>query len=526
MPQLSKRSPSRLAAGFALAALLLAGARPAASTQSLPATDITYDLLIEGGRVIDGTGTPGYGADVLVHGDRIVFIGAVDRERIRAAKVISAGGKVVTPGFIDVHAHGNPLRTPAFENFLAMGVTTITLGQDGSSPGGEDPSAWMEAVDAIVPGANIVLFVGHGTVRQLAGVGIAPVPDPAQLRRMVGLVEKAMRAGCFGLSTGLEYRPGSFAGLRELVALAEPVGRSGGVVMSHMRSEDDDAIEGALAELIAQGARASSPVHVSHIKVVYGHGARRAEELLSQMADARRKGIRITADIYPYEASYTGIGIVFPDWAKPPYDYREVVAERRQELADYLRRRVMRRNGPRATLFGTGPWTGKTLAEVAEELGKPFEEVLMDDIGPGGASGAYFTMDPALQERLLIDPNVMICSDGSPTMRHPRGYGAFARVIRVYVGERGLLTIEEAVRKMTGLPAATLGLDRQMRGLLRPGWAADILVFDPRTVRDRATFEEPHRPAEGLDWVIVNGRIVRERGAFNGERNGRVLRRR
>jgi N-acyl-D-amino-acid deacylase len=340
---------------------------------------------------------------------------------------------------------------------------------------------------------------------------------------MVELVESALRAGCFGLSTGLEYTAGAHADLRELVAVARPVGQAGGLVMSHMRSEDDDQIEAALDELFDQGLDSGSAVHISHIKVVYGRDAERAEEILVRMQQARERGLRVTADLYPYLASYTGIGIVFPEWAKAPNDYARVVAERRDELAEYLRHRVTRRNGPEATLLGTGPWKGRTLAEVASELGKPFEEVLIDDIGPSGASGAYFVMDDALQQRLLMDPSVMVCTDGGPDMHHPRGYGAFARIIGEFVLQRGSLSLPEAVHKMSGLPARTLGLAD--RGLLRPGYAADLLVFDPASVTDRATYEEPHQLAEGFDLVIVNGRVVREGGRSNGTRNGRMLRR-
>ncbi|MFO7767667.1 MAG: amidohydrolase family protein, partial [bacterium] len=195
------------------------------------------------------------------------------------------------------------------------------------------------------------------------------------------------------------------------------------------------------------------------------------------------------------------------------------------ELEDHLRERVTARNGPEATLLGTGPWAGRTLAQVAEELGRRFEEVLIDEIGPGDASAAYFVMDRGLQDRLLADPHVMIASDGSPAMRHPRGHGTFARVIRRYVVEEGLLSLEEAVRKMTGLPSETIGLDRQKRGLLREGWSADILVFDPSGVYDRATYEEPHLTARGFDAVIVNGRPVVRGGSPTGLLPGRLLRR-
>ncbi len=480
-------------------------------------------LLIRGGTVIDGTGSPGRVADVLITGDRIARVGTIDPAEAPAARVIDATGKVVTPGFIDAHCHGTPLERPDCESFLAMGVTTICLGQDGEHP--PDLAAWMNKVDAVRPGTNVAMFVGHGTVRDEAGVGLRRNPSPEQIGAMQSLVRQGMELGCFGLTTGLEYQPGSFADLDELVALAKPVAAAGGLVMSHIRSEDDDRIDVALEELLDQGRGSGCAVHVSHIKVAYGQGAARAEQMLGQIQVARDDGLRVTADIYPYNASYTGIGIVFPDFAKPPHNYEEVVRGRRVELADYLRRRVTLRNGPEATLLGTGPWAGKTLAQVAAELDKPFEDVLIDDIGVDGARAAYFVMDAALQERLLIDPHVMISSDGGPTSRHPRGHGAFARVIRKFVNERRLLSIEDAVHKMTGLTAAAIGLDRLRRGCLGEGWVADVLVFDPRRVRDHATYEDPHRLATGFDHVIVNGQIVREGDKATGRRVGRMLRR-
>ncbi|MCP3916362.1 MAG: amidohydrolase family protein [bacterium] len=467
-----------------------------------------YDVLIRGGTVIDGTGTAGRRADVAIRGDTVARIG--DLGEARATRVIDATGKLVTPGFIDTHAHGDPRATPAFENFLAMGVTTICLGQDGRSP--QDRSSPASGL-----GPNLAWFIGHASVRERAGVPAGTPADAEQRARMAGLVEEALAGGCFGLTTGLEYAGGAAADLDELIAIAEPVGRAGGLVMSHLRSEDDERIDAALDELIAQGRGARCAVHVSHIKVVLGQGAGRAEELLARMDAARAAGLSITADLYPYEASYTGIGILFPPWAKVPHDYERVALERRDELAAHLRARVASRKGPAATLLGTEPWTGRTLAEVAQERGEPFEDFLIA-LGPRGASAAYFVMDLDLQERLLLAPHTMVCSDGSPTMHHPRGYGAFAKVIRFYAHERGSLSIEQAVHKMTGLPARTLGLDEQRRGLLREGWAADVLVIDPTGIRDRATFVDPHALAQGFDCVLVNGAFARE-----GARAGRVL---
>ena len=483
---------------------------------------LVYDILIRGGTVIDGTGGQGYAADVLVHDGMIVRVGKL-KEVVNARQVIDARGKVVTPGFIDAHAHGDPLKTPDFKNFLAMGVTTICLGQDGDSP--PDLKSWMNQVDTIGTGPNIAVFVGHGTVRDEAGVGLKVGPTDDELARMAALVDDGMRHGALGLTTGLEYQPGSFSDLKELVALAKPVAKHGGLVMSHMRSEDDDAIEGALDELISQGSLSGAHVHVSHIKVTYGHGAKRAQRILERMQAEREKGVEITADIYPYTASYTGIGIVFPDWAKPPHDYADVVKNRRVDLADYLRRRITLRNGPRATLFGTAPYAGKTLEQVAAEMGKPFEDVLIDDIGPSGAGAAYFVMDQELQSRLMADQHVVICSDGRPGMRHPRGYGSFVRVIRKFALQDKLFSVEQAIHKMTGLTADTVGLTKLRRGRIDNAYHADLLVFDPQAVRDNATFEEPHKLATGIDWVIVNGLIVKKGESFPLLKAGKMLRR-
>jgi N-acyl-D-amino-acid deacylase len=301
--------------------------------------------------------------------------------------------------------------------------------------------------------------------------------------------------------------------------------------MSHMRNEDEDAIAESVAELVNQGLASGANVHASHIKIVYGNDPQQAEDVLSIMRDAReQEGLRVTADIYPYSASFTGIGILFPDWALPPNNYDEVVESRRADLVEYLTNRVGMRNGPDATLFGTEPYAGMTLAEVAADLNKSFADVLIDDIGPNGASAAYFVMDEEVMAQFLIDPFVMVSSDGSPTMRHPRGYGSFAKIIHRFVMSEELLSLEEAIYKMSGLPAETLGLaNRNMtatpRGLIREGFAADLLIFDPPEIRDTATFENPHAYAEGFDWVFVNGVPVIEEGQRNEETPAGVIRR-
>jgi N-acyl-D-aspartate/D-glutamate deacylase len=271
--------------------------------------------------------------------------------------------------------------------------------------------------------------------------------------------------------------------------------------MSHMRSENDDAIEASIDELIASAAGARA--HISHLKVVFGRGEARARALLDFLAARRRRGVRLTADEYPYNAGYTGIGILFPEWALPPTDYAAVVSTRRQALYDHLVARMTRRGGPGALLLGTGPNAGQTLEQVAQAAGRHYADVLID-LGPEGGSGAHFTMDQALQDVLLVDPHVAFSTDGGPGMRHPRATGTYAKLIEDYVVRSGSLTLQEMVRKATGFPAQILGL--RDRGLIRPGMKADLVLFDPARVRARSTFVEPLLLAEGFDLVLVNGR--------------------
>lgn len=479
-----------------------------------------YDLLVYGGNIIDGTGAPSYKADLLIKDDQIVFIGAVDTAEIETVKIIDATEKIVSPGFIDTHAHGNPFSTPGFENFLAMGVTTICLGQDGSSPQ-EDMGGWMQRLQQTPIGVNIAMFIGHGTLRKLSGINFDKQPSTNKLAQQQQLLKAAMELGCFGMSTGLEYTPGTFAEDSELIPLAKIISAHDGLIMSHIRNEDDDQVETSIQELLRQGQYCN--VQVSHMKAVYGQGKERANQLLTLLETPENSNYTVTADVYPYTASYTGIGIVFPKWAKPPNNYTEVVKHRRAELLAFLKQKIIDRNGPEATLFGTAPYAGKTLAQVSEEQGLPYEKVLLG-IGPNRASGAYFIMDDELQETIIAHPKVMICSDGSPTMRHPRGYGTFAKIIEEYVLKREKMTLEVAIHKMTGLSAKTLGIEK--RGLLKENHYADLLIFNPEKIKANATYENPHQLASGFDFVIVNGQlnVVNESNNINSQNiNGRLL---
>ncbi|MEM7370118.1 MAG: amidohydrolase family protein [Bacteroidota bacterium] len=478
----------------------------------------SFDLLIQGGLIIDGSGQKGFLGDILIVKDRIVYVGPTDERKIQVNKRIDAAGKIVSPGFIDAHAHGDPVRQPAFRNFLSMGVTTIVLGQDGRSTPRRDLAPWMREVEYKRPGPNIATFVGHGTLREMSGVGFKRDPGNG-LEKMKQQLANGLEAGAWGMTTGLEYTPGMYAGEEELQALAKVVGEHGGMIMSHIRNEDDDQLIASLDELLRQGTHC--PVHVSHMKSVYGKGPERAEQILIRLAEARQTGIQVTADIYPYAASFTGIGIVFPSWARPPHNYSEVRRLKQAQLENYLRERVIKRNGPESTLFGTAPYAGKTLAQVAQEKGKPFEKVLMEDIGPRGASAAYFVMDEVLQQHLLRDSSVMVGSDGSPSMRHPRGYGSFAKIIETYVRQEGLFTLEEAIWKMTSLPARTIGFEN--RGRIAPDYFADLLIFQTEEIRATASFPNPHRLAEGFDYIIVNGNIAKEGAKWSSFRSGKML---
>jgi N-acyl-D-aspartate/D-glutamate deacylase len=321
---------------------------------------------------------------------------------------------------------------------------------------------------------------------------------------------------------GLEYDPGRSTEMPELVAVAQSVGARNGVVMSHLRSEDEDRIDAALDELVEQCSRSGARAHVSHLKIVLGRGEDRAAKLLARMNEARARGVSLTADLYPYAASYTSLSILFPDFARPPASYAHAKRSRRADLEAFVRSRVDKRNGPEATVFGTGPHTGKTLAAVAKERGVPFENVLID-LGPNGAEAAYFVMDEVVVQHLFSDPFVTVGTDGGGGARHPRGFGTFAKIIEDFVGKRHVVSIEEAVRKMAGLPAKTLGLSGD-RGCLAAGCAADVVVFDPSSVHARADFSAPHKLATGMRFVIVGGVVEREGERAIPGRGGKALR--
>lgn len=500
--------------------ILLAFSLPLQAAQFLPEYS-EIDILITNGKLLDGLGTKATSADLVIVKDRIVFIGKTHfdkndfKQRIKLH--IDAKQRLVAPGFIDLHAHGNPLQTPAFENFIAMGITTITLGQDGDSPEVLDLAQWLSQIEDNGIAVNLAMFVGHGTLRQQTGINREIDPSTEQLDKMLTLLDSTLKY-TFGMSTGLEYNPGLNAEQAEMELLAKVVGKNNRLIMSHLRNEDDDQMPASLKELLKQGKY--SKVHVSHIKSVYGKGKQSAENILNILQLARNSGIEVSADIYPYNASYAGISLLFPIWAKTTEQFEVAKVERKIELETFLRNKIIKRNGPEATLLGTPPYTGKTLADLVKEFDIPFEQVLMK-LGPKGAAGAYFIMDDELQTRLLLDPKISISSDGRMEGFHPRGHGAFAKIIEEYVIKREVLSLPEAVRKMTSQAANILGITD--RGVIQKGKQADIIIFDPLKVKATATYAKPHQLAQGLDIVIINGKIARQDNTMNQTFSGKVL---
>lgn len=504
----------------------------------------TYDLWIQGGTVVDRTGGKRYPADVLISDGKIAYLGNTDGAEVQARRTIDARGKIVTPGHIDLHSHGDPLRE-SFLTFLAQGITTVVLGQDGVTAGYEgDPeptleqwrsaqsagsvgsaneaaatlSLWMRQVEAHGSEVNIAALSGHGSLRKIAGVGNAPEPTSAQLRVMQNILVADLAAGAFGMSFGLEYPPGRYSQLAEQKVLGDLVGARGGIVMSHLRSEDHDKIGAAIDELLQIDAH----VHVSHIKIVAGRRAEEAQSILQKFDDARAQGRIVTADIYPYLASASSLRFLYPEWAREESAYDVAVRSRRAELEAHLRKRVQERNGPEAILFVDGPHAGKRLSELAAQLHKPYEKVLIDDIGYGGPAQAHFLMSEVVQNVFLRTDHIGISTDGWPQPGHPRSAAAFVKVLEEHVGPPPKMSLERAVHKMSGLAGQILGLDR---GVLREGGHADLVVLSPGELRSRATYMQTDLRPSGLDYVIVNGAIALEHGQPAQRPNGRLLRR-
>ena len=477
--------------------------------------------VIVNARVLDGTGAAARSVNVRIVGDRIDAVGAFNARP--ADRVIDAGGLTLAPGFIDTHSHHDRGLTerPDALALVSQGVTTIVVGQDGGS---RTPlSELFTQLERSPPAVNVASYVGHGTVRSMAmGDDFRRVATRAEVDRMRAIVETDMRAGALGLSTGLEYDPGIYSSRQEVLELARVAASFGGRYISHIRSEDR-AFWQAIDEIIAIGRDARMPVQISHIKLAMRSLWGQADSLIRVLDRARASGVDITADIYPYTYWQSTLTVLFPE-----RDFAN------RATAEFVLREVAAPDGLLLSRFAPDTsYVGKTVADIARLRGTDPATTLMALIReteeaeragrPSSESVIGTSMDERDIARLVAWPHTNICSDGELAGRHPRGFGAFPRVLRQHVREQRVLGLGEAVHKMTGLSAAHVGI--RDRGRIAPGYFADLVLFDPNTVADRATPTAPREKSVGIHTVWVNGDVVYRNGSSTASRPGRVLKR-
>lgn len=520
-----------LAGGFAVSARR-AHDRPVVAVQSV-------DLLLVGGTVVDGTGAPGRHADVAIAGNRVVAVGE-NLSRNGARRVLDVTGQVVAPGFIDLHAHLEPLlQLSLMESALRQGVTLALGGPDGGSPLPLGP--YLDSVRAVRPGINVAYLVGHNDVRRAVMNMDARAPSAAELSRMKQLVAEAMGQGAFGLSTGLLYLPGTYSNVEEVIALAQVASDSGGMYTSHLRKEGIGLLDG-VGEALEIGRRARIPVVLTHHKAVGQQMWGKSTVTLAMVDSARRAGTDVMIDQYPYTATHTGIGVLVPSWAMAggTSEFRKrlaVPALRDSIKADLVFNILNDRGGGdlARVQFSRVPWDrtleGKTLKDWAARRNmaptpENGAELVLEAMLNGGGNAIYHVLDEGDVRRIMTHPFTMIASDGRLSQPgdghpHPRAYGTFPRVLGHYVREQRLLSLEQAVHKMTQMPAQRLGLSD--RGVLRVGAVADVVVFDAGTVVDQSTFTAPHQYPKGVGTVVVNGVVAVENGTPTGARAGTVV---
>jgi N-acyl-D-amino-acid deacylase len=495
-----------------------------------------FDLLLKNGRVIDGTGNPAFHADVAIRRGRIAAVGRVAGG---AREVIDARGLVIAPGFIDVHTHAEDIEErPLAENFARMGVTTLVLGNCGSSV--SDVGALFRRLERTNASVNVATLIGQGTVRgKVMGGSFLRPPTPEELDRMRGLVRQAMRDGAVGLSTGLIYLPGTFAKTEEIIELAKVAAAFDGVYATHMRDEGEE-IFSALEEAFRIAREAGIRVEVSHLKLSGKANWGQSAKVLAALERARAGGLDVTQDQYVYPASSTGLSQLVPEKAREGGKFKERLADPAQKAALVAEMKRRLKAGGRedyryaviAHCEHNPSLNGLNVAEAAKKLRGADSlddqiELILEIQARGGASGVFHSMSEEDLREFARHPHTLFASDSGVRkfgegVPHPRGYGNNARVLARYVREGGLLRLEDAVRRMTSLPASVFRL--KDRGVIREGAWADLAVFDPATVEDRATFKEPHQYATGFALVLVNGVSVVRDDTHTGARPGRPLR--
>jgi len=496
-----------------------------------------FDLLITNGRIVDGSGNPWFRTDIGIKDGRIARLGRISPAD--ATKTIDARGQIVAPGFIDVHTHVESIyNLPAAENFIRMGVTTLVTGNCGTSA--VDVARFLGRMKEKPLAVNLATLIAHGSVRREAMGSDDRAPTPDEMKKMEALVEQGMRDGAVGLSTGLIYVPGTYAKTDEITSLARVAARYGGIYATHMRSEGERVAD-AIRESIQIGEQAGLPVEISHFKISSKKLWGQTPMTLGLVREARARGLMVTVDQYAYTASSTSLESRLPGWLRAGG-----LVEARKRLADpAMRERVinemkdgLKRSGFKdfsyAMVASYGPdhsFNGKSIAEITKQVrGKKDVKNQIEQIiamyEAGGAGMVYHGMNEDDVQRIMREPFTMIASDSGvrqqdESVPHPRGYGNNVRVLGHYVRELQIISLEDAIRKMTSLPAQTFGF--RDRGMVREGFAADLTIFDDKTVGDRATFEKPHQYPVGLTCVIVNGEVVFEDG-MTGARPGVALR--
>jgi N-acyl-D-amino-acid deacylase len=486
-----------------------------------------FDVLIVNGRVLDGSGSAPTRADVGIRGDRIATVGEL--AGARATRTIDARGRIVAPGFIDVHSHAaESLTQPALRQaqpILAQGVTTIVVNPDGGGP--TDLARQRAELENGGIGPNVALLIGHGSVRREVLGEAARAPTAEELSRMQDLVRRGMGEGAFGLSTGLYYLPGAHATTEEVITIARVAGEQGGVYTSHIRDEADYniGVVAAVEEVIRIADEGRLTGIVSHMKALGPDNWGKSVTMIERIERARGRGVRVFADQYPYEASFTSLRAALLPGATDGQ-------KSRPWLLALLKENIRRRGGPDAIVIASPrpepSAVGKSLAALAKASGKSPEEIAADILAKGSPSIVSFNMSESDIERIMRQPWTMTSSDGALQMAgsgqpHPRNNGAFARKLARYVRERKTIPLDFAIRSMTALPAEVFGL--KDRGVLREGALADVAVFDPAAVQDRATYTDPHQMATGMEYVLVNGALVIDGGRFTHALPGKVLRR-
>ena len=496
------------------------------------------DVVIKNGKIVDGTGNNWYYADIAITNGKIFSI--QKNISLPAAKIIDATGLIIAPGFIDVHTHieGDEAKTPTADNFIYDGVTTVITGNCGSS--NTDIKKYLAWIDSLKTSVNVATLIGHNDVRKAVMGRANRDPSEPEMLQMENMVAKAMEEGAVGFSTGLIYIPGTYSKTEEVVRLAKIAARYNGVYATHMRDEGDSVTQ-AIAEALHIGREAKMPVEISHFKLSGQQNWGRSKETLPMILQARKEGVDVTIDQYPYTASSTSLSTLIPDEiladGQDSINARLNRPELKQEvitkMMKKLRNRKLKHYSYAVVAYYKADTTldGKSIEAINLLKGrkhKAREEAItiMEMMQQGGAAMVFHGMNEGDVKHIMQYPFNMPASDAGiralgQGVPHPRGYGTNARVLGKYVREEKLFTLEEAIRRMTSLPAQKFRLKE--RGILKEGMAADIVVFDEAIVADASTYELPHQYSKGFHFVLVNGQVVVDNSKHTGIRCGTAL---